>query len=166
MRADIKEVSRPRTCVVNNRFPTSGNAIAYVGPALGPSALAPHLGMRCAKGGTAQAPEQPAPAVRIARRKWQFHSIALGTGWGPYLNLRQSGHAGELNLSGDLTFGHPRGQEVVGFTDSVFRVTTCGEYLAFDGLRIALKPRALALAIRWLEQHGVTVTREEIVLPF
>jgi len=157
MRTESETIKRPRTSVVNNRFPAAGDALAYRGPAFGASNLAPHLGLRCE---TALPQQVPVRAPRPLPT-WQCHSITLGTGvLGLLLTIRLTGMTGAMSFGVDLWRGNPRGWSPVSF-ETPARAAVWVEddvnILCIGDARIVLKPRALALAVRWLEQHGIEV---------
>lgn len=166
MRPEHKAIRQRQNIVVNAKNPPADQAMAYAGPVFGPSNLAPSIGMQCKPLADAEPPTRTATPSRLTHKKWHCHAITLGTGWGTFFTLRQSGHVGDLHLSGELTLRGPRDQSLVQFDDVGEFMCACDNYLVFADARIALKPRALALAIRWLEAHGMRVTRVECSLPF
>lgn len=167
MRTESETIKRPRTSVVNNRFPAAGDALAYRGQAFGPSNLAAHLGTRCAAGRVPPAPEPQRPSA--LRPKWHWHRITLGTGvLGMSLTIRHYGMTGAMSLGVDLGRGSPRDRSPVSFEISggtEVWVIDDVDTLCIGDSEIVLKPRALALAIRWLEQRGIKVRHTEF-FPF
>lgn len=167
MRTERETIRRPRTCVVNHKIAASSHALAYVGPAFGMSNLAAHLGTRCAAGRVPPAAEPQRPAA--LRPKWHWHRITLGTGvQGMSLTIRHYGMTGAMSLGVDLGRGTPRDRSPVSFEISggtEVWVIDDVDTLCIGDSEIVLKPRALALAIRWLEQRGIEVRHTEF-FPF
>lgn len=167
MRTEMETIRRPRTCVVNHKIAAGSDALAYVGPAFGPSNLAAHLGTRCAAERLPLAPQPPRP--RALQPKWHWYCITLGTGvLGMRLTLRHYGMTGAMSLGVDLGRGNPRDRSPVSFETSgeaeVFVIDDV-DTLGIGDSRIVMKPRALALAVRWLEQRGIEVRHTEF-FPF
>lgn len=167
MRTERETIRRPRTCVVNHKIAASGHALAYVGPVFGASNLAAHLGTRCAAGRAPQAPQTQRPPA--LRPKWHWHRITLGTGvLGMLLTIRYYGMKGAMSLGVDLRRGNASGRTPVSFDISggtAVWVIDDVDTLCIGDSEIVMKPRALALAIRWLEQRGIEVRHTEF-LPF
>lgn len=159
--------------VVSNHSGSTGESIAYRGPAFGRSNLAPHLGTVCrAMEAPVAVPAPVAPPVAQPSPAYSFCSLTAGTGWGRrtlltlchfdgfgrgawlYVTLAERDRRNQPLVSMDLRM---REGPVIG---------QCEDRLSLGGLRITLKPRALALAVRWLEQRGIEVEHMEIDLPF